>query len=81
MNNPRADQPLRPLLGRPPQLFHLGDDPEEQRDLAGERPEVVAELRALIEPWVALGTVEKGAVPHLDPEAVERLRALGYLNE
>jgi arylsulfatase len=73
--------PDHPLLGRPPQLFDLEKDPGELHNLAEERPEKVAELRALIEPWVALGTVKRGSMPDLDPAALERLRALGYLNE
>jgi arylsulfatase A-like enzyme len=35
----------------PARLFNLKDDPHETKDLAKERPEVVARLRAAIEEW------------------------------
>jgi arylsulfatase K len=35
-------------VGRRPQLFHLGDDPWEVHDLAESRPDVVAEMDALL---------------------------------
>ncbi len=35
-------------VGYPPQLFHLEDDPWEVRNLASERPEVVAEMDRLL---------------------------------
>ncbi len=34
-------------------LYHLGDDPAEQTDLAAERPEVLAELSAAVDAWRA----------------------------
>ena len=33
----------------PPLLFHLGRDPSEKRDVAGQHPEVVAAIRAAVE--------------------------------
>ena len=33
------------------QLFHLGDDPGEQHDLAGEQPEVARTLQTLLQGW------------------------------
>lgn len=63
-----------------PQLFDLSRDPGEQRNLAGFRPEIVAELSAWVQPWTLLG-VNPDAVPgQLDPEAAAALRALGYLD-
>ncbi len=70
-----------PLLSGPPELYHLRDDPGETRDLAAAEPERVEALRRQIERWIALGPIDRGTVPHLDPEAVERLRALGYLQD
>lgn len=32
----------------PPLLFHLGRDPRERHDIAGEHPEIVAELAPLL---------------------------------
>lgn len=38
--------------GRHYGLFHLSTDPDCRRDLAGERPEVLAPLRAALERWI-----------------------------
>jgi arylsulfatase A-like enzyme len=70
-----------PLLSGGPELYRLADDPGERVDLAAREPERVAALRAAAERWIALGPIERGKVPPLDPEAVERLRALGYLRD
>jgi arylsulfatase A-like enzyme len=70
-----------PLLSGRPELYDLREDPGETRDRAAAEPARVAALRRAAEPWIALGPVERGTVPHLAPEAVERLRALGYLQD
>jgi arylsulfatase len=70
-----------PLFTGPPELYHLGDDPEETNDVAAAHPALVAELRALAGPWIELGVVERGTSPELDAAARERLRALGYLED
>ena len=70
-----------PLYAGPPRLYDLASDPGETNDVAAEHPELVAELKALLEPWLALGVVQRGSMPHLDDAAVERLRALGYLQD
>ena len=70
-----------PLYAGPPQLYDLASDPGETRNVAPEHPERVAELTALLEPWLTLGVVQHGTMPHLDDAAIERLRALGYLQE
>ena len=47
--------------GRPMQeLFDLDADPTEQRNLADERPEVVAELKGRLDAWVAQRLNETG---------------------
>lgn len=69
-----------PILGTSPQLFDVARDPAETRDLAAQEPARVAELRDAIEPWIARGPVERRS-DHLAPEAVEQLRALGYLRD
>jgi hypothetical protein len=46
-------------------LFNLRDDPTEQRDVASEHPERVAELRAMIE------AQNEGAPPPLWPALLE----------
>jgi arylsulfatase/arylsulfatase A len=60
-----------------PELYDLEDDPYEQRDLAAERPERVAELEAIYRDWF-LGAV--GPTPeHLDsPGQVALYRRLRY---
>jgi arylsulfatase A-like enzyme len=70
-----------PLLSGPPELYDLSRDPGETRDLAAQEPERVAALRGRIERWIARGPIERGNVPQLDAEAMERLRALGYLQD
>jgi len=62
------------------QLFDLKADPDELRDIAGERPEAVARLSALLDEWLARYPVkEDEAAPTLTPEREEDLRRLGYL--
>jgi arylsulfatase A-like enzyme len=72
---------IHPVLTREPQLFHLAEDPSELHNLAASEPLRVAALRRMIEPWVARGMSRPGAATHLDEEALEQLRALGYSGE
>ncbi len=64
-------------------LYDLGRDPTEQKDLFREKPELVAELTAQ---YAAYSTHARKygaaatAQARLDPEAVEKLRSLGYLD-
>jgi arylsulfatase A-like enzyme len=69
-------------------LFDLPNDPEEERNLAGEKPQELARLKDELATWrAATGIPElsapvgsaKAATDGLDEEAKERLRALGYL--
>lgn len=70
-------------------LFDLDEDPQESRDLAGERPEDVERLRALVEAKEEFDRVlarrfdrpSDGEVPEMSEEARQRLRALGYLGD
>jgi arylsulfatase A-like enzyme len=61
-------------------LFHLPDDPRETRNVAGEHPEIVAELRPHLDRWVQAGAWRK-VDADVDPEEVRRLKALGYVEE
>jgi arylsulfatase A-like enzyme len=70
-----------PLLSGKPELFDLANDPGEERDLAASEPGRLAALRKPIERWIAKGPIARENVPHLDAEAIERLRALGYLQD
>jgi len=69
-------------------LFDLSSDPDEERNLAAERPADVARLKRELEAWrAAMGIpaldadLAAGAAPvgEMDHEAKERLRALGYV--
>ena len=60
-----------------PELYALASDPGELQNLASEQPELARELDALVEERGAA----RNASPNLamDPEVIERLRALGYV--
>ncbi len=67
-------------------LFDLATDPDEQHDLAAERPQDVARLATRLEEVrVALGLpaldadLASGSTPELDPATRERLKQLGYV--
>lgn len=79
--------PLRALTQGPwryveaprPELYDLGADPAEARDLSRARPSELARLRrALHEHLAGLRTRQPGAAP--DPEAARAVRDLGYLS-
>ena len=86
---PQLDLELSPLLGLRtdrykyiraprPELYDLEKDPGELRDLASERPEMLAELDGALEQRIAAG-----ASPslHALPDAADRARleSLGYV--
>jgi arylsulfatase A-like enzyme len=62
-----------------PQLYDLSWDPEERSDLAAYRPELVAELQQQLDAFDAELTRSENAAP-TSPEAIEALRALGYVD-
>ena len=66
----------------PTELYHVEGDPREQRNLAAERPEVAAELKAHL-PRLESGWQPGGAQAGMSPEEQamleDRLRELGYL--
>lgn len=59
------------------ELYSLGEDPDERRNLAERRPERVSELRRLLENPPA-PSYQVGGAPVLKAATRERLRALGY---
>jgi len=69
------------MQGSELELYDLQEDPGETRNLAGERPEVAADLRARLARWIEAGG--SGPAPpeavRIDPEAERQLRSLGYI--
>ncbi len=61
-------------------LFDLEADPGEEKDLSGERPELLAEHRRRIDELAGALTSTDGGAPELGAEEIERLRQLGYLD-
>jgi arylsulfatase A-like enzyme len=62
-------------------LYDIVDDPHERRDLAGERPDVVRRLRERYRAFAGASRtyVELPTTQDLPPDAVEQLKALGYI--
>ena len=62
-------------------LYDIVDDPHEQRDLASSRPELVRRLRDRYQAFAGASRtyVELPTTQELPPEAVEQLKALGYI--
>ena len=72
----------------PPRLYNLAADPREQRDLASERPEVVAAMQTRINALRRESAERKRQnLSKLDPELLQRvgretleqLKSLGYV--
>jgi len=66
------------------ELFDHREDPLNLVDLAGEHPEKVAELKALIDGWRAEAEAarpsDEGLAEELSSEELEQLKALGYID-
>jgi arylsulfatase A-like enzyme len=68
-----------PEGGKRVRLFQLGRDPGERDDMSEERPVVTGYLTRLLDrEQAALPRPQGRAEGQLDPETLERLRALGY---
>lgn len=65
------------------ELYRLSSDPGEQLNIAIEDPEKVAKMENDLREWreesLAIGQSRLGVEADLDPEEIERLRQLGYL--
>jgi arylsulfatase A-like enzyme len=67
------------------ELYDAVTDPLDQHDLTAEQPAVVEHLAGLLEAWKKDAAADRlpsddAAGAHLDPEELERLRSLGYVN-
>ncbi len=66
------------------ELFEYGVDPLDQKDLSGERADILKELIRDLEAWqtgmdARKGELETKGVSKLSAEELERLRSLGYI--
>jgi arylsulfatase A-like enzyme len=61
------------------ELYDVEADPREQRNLADDRPEVLAELRAEVERFVAAERLTDAPKVEIDELRRAQLRALGYV--
>jgi len=62
-----------------PELYDLQADPKELHDVSFRYPRIVATLAAQLEAMKLLNTGGEPTPGEIDPEALERLRALGYV--
>lgn len=60
-------------------LFDISEDPAELRDLAKERPDILAAHRKRVDEIVPEFSTTDPAGQSLSPDDMDRLRALGYL--
>ncbi|HVN85514.1 MAG TPA: sulfatase-like hydrolase/transferase [Candidatus Binatia bacterium] len=66
---------------QPDELYDLAADPGERQNLAGSRPDVLAQsLESLRGEWAARSGVATASRHAIDPATSERLKALGYVN-
>ncbi len=61
-----------------PELYDLGRDPGEERDLAAERPDDVRAYRLAMADLLARPALASGAADALDPELLASIQGLGY---
>jgi arylsulfatase len=66
------------------ELYDFAADPLDSRDVAGEHPEVVADLSARLRAWRVEATERRlepddAAAQGLSAEELQRLRSLGYV--
>jgi len=61
------------------ELYDLAEDPAELKDLAAAKPELLAELRALLDRTKAGQAGFQGGEAKVDDKTLEQLRSLGYI--
>lgn len=62
--------------GEEEELYDLSEDPRELHNIAGRRPDLVAELRPILQ--ASGDEIGSGEVPEIDAATREKLRGLGY---
>ena len=62
-----------------PTLFDLTVDPTEDNDLSRQATEETARLLELLDRWIKETPTSDGERSQISPEALERLRSLGYV--
>ena len=63
------------------ELYELAADPGETRDLAAERPDLVATLKRRLNEWIADTSSARGTRYEVDPAALEALQGIGYMTD
>jgi hypothetical protein len=76
----QPDAPGGPYPIAEAELYDQKNDPQEKRNLAAERPDLVRALTAQVLAFRDRTRRKDLKAPGLDPEALEELRALGYLS-
>jgi arylsulfatase A-like enzyme len=61
------------------ELYDLGVDPKETRNLEKTQTQEGDELKARLAAWLSAASPQEGGAPVTDPETLERLRSLGYI--
>jgi arylsulfatase A-like enzyme len=63
------------------ELYDLAADPEERNDVAGDHPQVIAELQGALHTWLAAHpAIARPQAAPMSEELEETLRALGYVD-
>lgn len=84
LNKPFTPEDLRFFLYPPPErglveLYDLGTDPEEDRNIADQRPRVASAMIRVIDEIIQAIPEKKTEKLEMDEELREQLRALGYI--
>ncbi len=61
------------------QLYDLQADPLERTDRSGEDVQTLGIYRELLDAWLSGGVAGSQQIRGIDPESLEKLRALGYI--
>jgi arylsulfatase A-like enzyme len=61
------------------ELYHLASDPGENRNLRDERPDMASKLSGRLRQWMNEYPIHIDDPGPLNPELIENLRALGYM--